>query len=167
MKKITLIVSMITLCVGFSSTALAQVSDAAVTSATIVTPISIVKGVDMNFGDIAVQGGAVAAIVMNTAGTRSVESGITYPGTALNTAAQFTVQGQANYTYAITLPGTIALTGTTVGSNVSNFTSTSTGLLSAGGTEVVSVGGTLNLVANQAAGTYTNANELVVTVNYN
>jgi hypothetical protein len=166
MKKITLVVSMITLCVGFSSSALAQVSDAALTSASIVTPISIVKDVDMNFGDIAVQGGAVAAIVMDSTGTRSVESGITYPGTALNTAAQFTVQGQANYTYGITLPGTIALTGTTVGSTVSNFTSNSTGTLT-GGTEIVSVGGTLNLVANQAAGTYTNANELVVTVNYN
>ncbi|HNW54406.1 MAG TPA: DUF4402 domain-containing protein, partial [Bacteroidales bacterium] len=59
----------------------------------------------------------------------------------------------------------------TSGSNtmtVGTFTSnpTPTGTLTAG-TQDVFVGATLNVAAGQAAGVYTNATGLVVTVNYN
>jgi hypothetical protein len=52
----------------------------------------------------------------------------------------------------------------TVGSFTSN--PTPTGTLTAG-TQDVFVGATLNVAAGQAAGVYTNATGLVVTVNYN
>jgi len=53
----------------------------------------------------------------------------------------------------------------TVGTFVS--TPAATGALSAGGTQTVLVGATLNLSAATAAGSYTNAAGLTVTVNYN
>lgn len=166
MKKISLIISIITLCVVFSSTASAQVTATETASATIVSPITIVNAGPMNFGDIAVQGISAGTVLMTPAGVLTPSAGITLPTTGLSTVATFTVTGATGYNYAITLPGTIALTGTTPGSTVSDFTSDSTGVLTTG-TETVSVGGTLNIVASQVAGTYTNATDLDVIVNYN
>ena len=85
-------------------------------------------------------------------------------------AASFTVSGQGSYTYAITLPSSCVITD--AGSHtmtVNGFTSTpaTTGLLSAGGSQTLTVGATLNVSAAQAAGTYTNATGVPVTVNYN
>jgi hypothetical protein len=52
---------------------------------------------------------------------------------------------------------------------VNTFTSSPsvTGALSTGGTQTLTVGATLNVAAGQAAGTYTNATGVPVTVNYN
>jgi hypothetical protein len=171
MKKVTLIVSMITLCVGFSSSALAQVSDFASTTATIVAPITIVKDVDMNFGDIAVQGGVAGTVVMTPAGGLTPSTGITLP-TSTSAAAQFTVGGEADYTYSISLPASVLLTDTvsTETMLVDAFNSTPTvaaGGTLTGGSEIVLVGATLNIAALQTPGVYSNATDLVVTVNYN
>jgi hypothetical protein len=72
-------------------------------------------------------------------------------------------------TYTITLPGTITLTGVpsgsmTVGTFVSN--PSGTGALTAGA-QTLTVGGTLNVGAGQAAGVYSNTTDMTVTVNYN
>lgn len=171
MKKITLIISMFTLCVGFSSSALAQVSDFAVTSSTIVAPISIVKDIDMNFGDIAVQGGVAGTVIMTPAGGLTPSAGITLP-TSTSSAAQFTVGGETGYTYSITLPASVVLTDTVSATTMTVNAFNSTPTVAAGGTltggsETVFVGATLNVGALQAAGVYSNATDLVVTVNYN
>jgi hypothetical protein len=52
---------------------------------------------------------------------------------------------------------------------VDNFTSTPTtsGTLSAAGAQTIDVGATLNVGANQAAGTYVSGTPFSVTVNYN
>lgn len=170
MKKITLIISMITLCVGFSSTALAQESASAPTSATIVTPISIVKDTNMSFGNVAVSS-SLGTVVLAPASTRTKTGGVTLPVTAGTvTAAQFTVSGQAGYTYAITLPTALTITKATTleTMSVDTFTSTPTptGTLT-GGSEVVLVGATLNVGASQVAGLYENTTGFAVTVNYN
>lgn len=179
MKKITLIISMFTLCVGFSSSTLAQETATASTGATIVAPITITNAQDMNFGTIAIQDGVAAVITMDTAGVRSVEAGISYPVAGGNLPAQFTVGGQVNYTYAVTLPvpASIILTNTTgVGAEtmtVDTFNSTtlsggtSTGTLSASGADTVSIGAKLHILLGQVPGVYTNASDLDVTVNYN
>lgn len=170
MKKVTLIVSMITLFVGFSSSALAQVSASAPTSVTIVTPISILKNTNMSFGNVAVSSTA-GTVVLAPASTRTKTGGVTLPVTAGTvTAAQFTVSGQAGYTYAITLPTTLTITKATTleTMSVDTFTSTPTptGTLTAG-SEVVLVGATLNVGASQVTGLYENATGFAVTVNYN
>lgn len=150
----------------------AQASATASASANIVTPISITKNVDMNFGNIAVQAGTGGTAVLAPAGTRTNTLGVTLPnvnGTV--TAADFTINGQASYTYAITLPTSVTIydAGSAHNMVVNTFTSSpsATGTLSAGGSQTLTVGATLNVGAGQAAGAYTSSTPFTVTVNYN
>ncbi|MDQ0639295.1 hypothetical protein QF042_002860 [Pedobacter sp. W3I1] len=152
----------------FVSSGFAQASATADASATIVTPISISKTADMNFGNVATNG-AVGTVVLAPAGTRTSTGGVTVPTTVGTvTAASFTVSGSGAYTYAITLPSSVVITSGTDNMTVNTFTSTpaTTGTLTAG-TQIIKVGATLNLVASQAVGSYTSATPFTVTVNYN
>jgi hypothetical protein len=64
-------------------------------TATIVTPISIIKTVDMNFGNVAVQSTTGGTAVLSPAGIRTATGGVTLPVTpGTVTAASFTVNGQ-------------------------------------------------------------------------
>jgi hypothetical protein len=150
----------------------AQASATASASANIVTPITITKNVDMNFGNVAVQALTGGTVVMDTVGARTPTAGVTLPAVAGTVAAaEFTIAGQASYTYAITLPASVTIydAGSAHNMVVDNFTSnpTSTGALSTGGTETLQVGATLNVGAGQAAGAYTSSTPFTVTVNYN
>jgi hypothetical protein len=147
----------------------AQVSATATSSATVVTPIAIVKASDMNFGNVAVNATS-GTVVLVPAGTRTATGGVTLPATAGTiTAASFTITGAAGYTYTITLPSTA--TTLTSGSNTmtaDTFTSdpTPTGILT-GGTQTLTVGATLKVAASQPAGIYVSGTPFAVTVNYN
>ncbi|MDP3452400.1 MAG: DUF4402 domain-containing protein [Bacteroidales bacterium] len=169
MKSITKIITLSIIALGFSTASFAQVGATATATGTIVAPIAIVKVVDLNFGNIAVSatGGTV---ILAPAGTRTITGGVTLPAVIGDvTAAEFTVTGSIGYTYAISLPTTpTTVTSEANTMTVDAFTSTpnSTGTLT-GGTETVKVGATINVSANQAAGTYTSATPFTVTVNYN
>jgi len=156
---------------GFASALKAQsVSATATVSATIVTPISITKVTDMNFGNVAVAGSA-GTVVLSPASGRTVTGGCSLstanPGTV--TAASFTVAGTGTYTYAITLPSTaISIANGANTMSVDTYVSnpSGTGALTAG-TQTLNVGGTLHVSATQATGVYTLSNGLSVTVSYN
>jgi hypothetical protein len=171
MKNITKIFAIALVALGFASTSYGQVSATASTEATIITPIAITKDVDMNFGNVAVSPTLAGTVVMTPASARTKTGGVTLP-TVFGTvsAAKFTVTGTAGSTYTIGLPGTITLTkaggGATMTVGTWTSTPTPTGTLT-GGTEEVFVGATLNVAAAQAAGVYTNAADLAITVNYN
>ena len=167
MKKV-LVLAIVVL--GFAASSFAQVTATASTTATIITPIAITKDVDMNFGNIAVSPTLGGTVVLPTAGARTQTGGVTLPVVTGTVApASFTVTGEGNSTYSITLPSSaITLTSANGTMTVENFVSNpgNTGTLS-NGTQVVKVGATLNVGAAQPAGTYTNAAGLFVTVNYN
>lgn len=151
----------------------AQSTASAAINATIVTPITITKTADMNFGNAAVQTLTGGTVILASAGTRTATSGVTLPAiTGTVNAASFDIAGQANYTYAITLPttaNTIYDAGQAHNMQVDTWTSTpsSTGTLSTSGTETLTVGATLHVGAGQAAGIYTSSTDFDVTVNYN
>lgn len=149
----------------------AQASAPASASATIVTPISIAKTADMDFGNVAVNATANGTVVLATAGTRTATGGVTLPATVGTvTGASFTVSGQAGYTYAHTLPTTaLPIANGAATMDVHSFTSlpSSVGTLFAGGTQTLTVCATLDVDAAQGAGTYTSASPFSVTVNYN
>lgn len=169
MKKLSILVSLVALFSIASLTAEAQVSATASTSATIITPIAIVRTANMNFGNVAVSPTLAGTVVLAPNGGRTATGGVTLPViTGTVSAAAFTVTGQAGTTYSITLPGPITLTSGANTMIVNSFTSTPTptGTLT-GGTENITVGATLNVGAAQGSGLYTNAADLVVTVNYN
>ena len=155
-----------------SNTASAQASATASASVNIVTPISISKTVDMHFGNVAVSASAPGTVILAPAGTRTITGGVTLPAvTGSPAAASFTVSGEANYTYAITLPSSNITLADASNNQMSAGTFTSspsaTGTLSASGSQTLTVGATLGVGAAQPAGTYTTATNFDVTVNYN
>jgi len=155
---------------GLSASLFAQVSTTSSASATIVTPITIAKTADINFGNVAVSSTA-GTVILSNSGTRSLTGGVTLPATTGTvTAGAFTITGAANYTYSITLPST----ATNLTSGVNNMTVNAfnsnpgtTGTLNGSGTQTLKVGATLNVGASQAAGSYTSPTPFTVTVNYN
>jgi len=158
---------------GFSVNSIAQDTEQANASATIITPISLTKTVDLSFGNIAV-GTSGGTVVITPAGGRSATGGVTLPTVAPGTitAATFTVNGQGANTYTITLPSTDhtirvgGVGGATMIVNTFTSNPSGTGTLSSG-TQTLNVGATLNVTASQAAGTYTSVAPFDVTVNYN
>ena len=156
------------LTIAFAMNAIGQSSSATATAtAVIVSPISISRTADLSFGNIiADTDGGTVTIAPDA--TRTL-TGLASPSvTGTITAASFTVTGLDAATYAITLPATHTISSGGNDMTVDTFTSTpdGTGTLT-GGTSTVDVGATLNVNANQPAGTYTNAAGFTVTVNYN
>lgn len=171
MKKQLLSLVAIFMIAGISNNLMAQETASASASATIVAPITITYVDDLEFGNLAVQNATGGTVVMAPAGTRTRTAGVTLPGTTGTfNAAEFTVGGTTGYTYTITLPSTDYTITRVSGSEtmiVNAFTSSPTGTGTLGGSETLTVGATLNVSANQAPGTYTNATKFDVTVNYN
>ena len=172
MKNISKVFATAAVVLAFTNSSFAQATATAAASATIITPISIVKNIDMNFGNVAVSASLAGTVVLAPAGTRTTggAGGVTLPSTTGTVAAaDFTVSGQANYTYAITLPSSATLSNGSSSMTVNAFTSfpSTTGTLATNGTQDLKVGATLNVTAAQASGTYTNATGVPVTVNYN
>lgn len=166
MKK-TLIGAAVVAAIAFTQAANAQSASTSFNvGARIVTPISIVKNTDMNFGDV-VPSASAGTVVLTPAGVRSVTGGANLGNPGGTAAAAFTVSGQASSTYAITLPGTANITQGVNTMSVSTFTSSlgATGTLSAGGSQALTLGATLNVGATQAIGTYSGS--FSVSVNYN
>ena len=98
MKKQLLTISIALMSIGITNSVMAQATASA--KDTIITPISIVKAVDMNFGNIALQAGTSGTVVISPAGTRTITGGITLPvnlGTVAS--AEFTVGGEGTYTF--------------------------------------------------------------------
>lgn len=149
-----------------------QVTATASVGSTIVSPISMAKTVDMNFGNAAVSASTGGILVLSPSGSRStVGSGVTLPATAGTvSAAGFYVSGMANYTFSISLPVSATITGP--GSSalmIESFSSTPsvTGTLNTSGVCALAVGASLSIAAGQPAGVYVNESAVPVTVNYN
>jgi hypothetical protein len=173
MKNILLILGTTILALGYHQASYAQATATASASANVISPISLTKNVDMNFGNIAVSASTGGTVILATGGTRSKggAGGVTLPATSGTVAAaNFTVSGNASYTYAITLPSSVTISdlgGHTMTVNGFNSNPSSTGTMSGGGTQTITVGATLSVSSAQASGTYNNSTGVPVTVNYN
>ncbi|HSL87222.1 MAG TPA: DUF4402 domain-containing protein [Bacteroidales bacterium] len=174
MKKTIKTLALLTLMVAFSTATYAQVNGTAAATAFIVAPITITFATDLQFGNIAA-GAAAGSVVLSPAGVRT-PTNVTLPAiTGIVTAASFTVGGTPNYTYSITLPAgatTISNGAQTMTVNAWTSNPTPSGTIGAGGTEVLYVGATLTVGANQTPGSYSSSNaggsgDFTVTVNYN
>ena len=85
-------------------------------------------------------------------------------------AAQFTVSGDANATYTVQLPGNdfVKLTGPGGDMLINDFVSSPSGAggqLSAGGSQTLLVGATLNVASGQVAGQYSGSFSVIVDYN--
>lgn len=147
--------------------ALAVCAAWAVHTAAAQTPISIGNTQALAFGKFVA--GSAGSVTVSAGGVRSAGGGVVLVPSGAGAAAQFSVSGDPNLTYAITLPGdgTVSLTSGANSMALNTFTSSPnlTGTLSAGGTQTLLVGATLSVGGNQATGSYSGAFD--VTVNYN
>ncbi len=163
---------------GFASRTMAQSTVTGTTAgAVIITPIALTEVTPLHFGVMSVLAGTPGTCVLSTQGVRTATGGVNLSAQApVATNAVYTVAGQLNTTYAITLPATITVTETiggiqtmTIGTLLARTTSAGvdglTGTLSGGGTDGFTVGGTLTVAAAQLAGVYAGAFD--VTVAYN
>ncbi len=161
-KFITLAIAIL----GFSSATFAQSAATATASATLLTPLSITKDIDLNFGNIASSNEAGTA-VLTTGGVVSSTGGVAILDGITPTAAKFTVVGASSETYSMDAPASIVLTSGSTNLNLSLvYDKAASGNVLTGGSSVILVGGTLSIPANTVAGTYTNTTDLKITVNY-
>jgi len=178
MKNFTKVFAIAIAMFGFATSSFAQAERTATAdaSATIITPITIVKNTDLDFGTIAIQASALNRSITLVAASDAAPlytDGITVPSTSVTpTAAKFTVSGAVDYTYSFTYPETISLTNTgdpmTVTLSCNNGTTPGNGvgtLLS--GQDVLYFGGVLAISNTQTEEEYNNNAGLEVIVNYN
>lgn len=164
-KMIAIAVSL----VAFSTSSFAQntaTNSDATASTNIVAPIAITNSASINFGNV-VASAAGGTVVLGTNGSVT-PTGVTTLSGITPTAAEFTVTGDQNFTYSVTLPGNTDVTLAQQGATsmaLTNFTSNATGSFTSG-SETFKVGGTLHVGANQASGLYVSSG-FDVTVTYN
>lgn len=106
-------------------------------------------GSDLDFGTI-VTGTAASTVAVSAAGTATCGSGLVCSGTT--TAAGFDVSGTTGETVDVSVDSAVTLTGPSGTMTASLATSTDTIVLD--GTDAFTVGGVLNVGANQADGAY-------------
>ncbi len=141
-------------------------TQSATATARVLAKIQLTKNTDLNFGDL-VAGGSAGTVVVSTTGTRTSTGGVTLAvGTV--TQAGFTVVGEPNKTYTITVPASVTLNGpggNTMAVNGFVLNPTSPATLPAGGSAPLNIGATLNVAANQVTGSYSNTFNVVVAYN--
>ncbi len=151
--------------IAFTVSAYGQSSIVATATATILTPISITKNADLNFGNLA--GSSTAGTIdLSTLGAVTATGGVTILGGA-PTAASFDVDGVTGAAFTFSVPASIVLTSVALDvMTVDTFVDDAPATI-VGGSVTISLGATLHVLADQPAGVYTNAANLVATVNYN
>jgi len=170
------ILAVMTFLAGIGVNVQAQSTAFASTTVDLITPIAISKTAEMHFGTVAASG-TPGTIILEYNSTTTIGTGgatIVTAGTAQPTTAQFLVTGRVGDTFSISLPTEdLILTGTTDGMKAGTFKASSdgtnditTGIIVEGGTKLM-IKGILTVPANAVAGTYANANQLIVKVNYN
>jgi hypothetical protein len=149
--------------------AFSQVTATGHISVTIVTPISITKVQDMNFGHVSVESGAGSVTLSPTGLSRSSAGNVDIVEGGDVSVASFKVKGYQGATFSISLPESpVEIFNGSKSMVVSNFTSTPNGSSDlADGSKEVKVGATLYVSGDQSLGEYNTINPFPVTVNYN
>jgi hypothetical protein len=120
----------------------------------------------LKFGSIVV-GAVPGTVSVAPTGERSASGGVLLGNSGGSSPASFSVSGEPNTAYQIVLPSSAQpMTGPDQNMTFDSFTTSTAGpgSLNAGGTQIISVGATLHVNANQGRGSY--AGLLPVTVSY-
>lgn len=133
------------------------------TTVRVLQPVTVVKSADLNFGRV-LPAATAATVAVAEDGTRTCGANLRCFGST--TAGAFTVTGSAGETVSITLASPTVTLRNTGGAQTMTATIAISirSLVLTNGTGTFRVGGTLNVGANQAAGTYTG--QYTVSVNY-
>ncbi|MGY5847321.1 DUF4402 domain-containing protein [Salegentibacter sp. HM20] len=151
-----------------SLAAFAQASASATVEsrATVIDPIQIEKTVDLDFGNI-ITAYNPGSVILSPDGSRiayGVEISSSIPG---NVAPAEAVVTHGNNNYAISLPESFELFHQENPNQVLVIDRFTVEPLPGDEIDIIKIGATLNLEANQLSGYYTNASGFNVTVSYN
>jgi hypothetical protein len=146
-------------------TAAEAASQSASGEVTLLSPLSVLKNADLDFGDLVVSG-AGTAVVDPVAGSLTTTGGVTAAGTAAH-AALFTGTGSKNSIVHVrvpTAPITITRVGGTETMTVSSWTldGAANRRVPASDVFTFAVGATLIVGAGQTVGTYTGSFQVTV-----
>lgn len=165
MKRLILIL----ITVFFVEFASAQISASTSINSTavVVDPIEISKSIDLHFGNV-ISGYNPGRLILSPEGTRTAFGLQLSPGSPGQVSAAEAIVKHGSYDYSITLPENFKLFNE---NNPNQFLLIDdfTVLPEVTGEEIdiLKIGATLNLEANQASGFYTNPAGFNVTVSYN
>lgn len=139
------------LAVGLGATSANAATTSANATAEIVQAITIVEDDVLNFGVI-VPAGAASTVDITAGGTVTCGAGLTCSGSAVPGA--FTATGSDGYDVDISVDASTSLTSGANSMTVNNLAPSAATATLTGGTTTFTVGGTLNVGANQVAGVY-------------
>lgn len=163
MKKMIKFFAFAVVVAAFTLNASGQASANGTATAVIVTPISLTNQRDLTFGNIAAGPGGTVTITNADPGVVS-STGVSLVGGIARTSGQFTVGGTTGLAYTVTLPASTTISNGAVTMTVNAFTHNASGTLPAA-SEIFFVGGTLNIGAAQATGSYTGTYSVQVSYN--
>lgn len=151
---------------GIYSASTNAATDTANALATVIAPLTITTATNLSFGDLVVNG--AGTVDVDTSNGRTVSANIDAVGGTV-TSASFTVDGEGNKNYIITLPASSTIGNGTDTLTVDGYTSNfgddgAIRTLDASGTESLIVGATLNFGGTVSEGDYTGTFD--VTINY-
>ena len=168
MKSVTKFFVLSIVMIAFSAVTFGQVSATANATALVLEPLTISATTPLDFGSFASAGAGTVIVAQNDARTNT--GGVFLIG-GTPTAAVFDITCESGRTIDLALPGLpITLTGSVSGTmNITAISSShaaGTQTLT-GGAITLRIGATLAVGAAQASGTYTNATDFTVQINYN
>ncbi|NLE32215.1 MAG: DUF4402 domain-containing protein [Bacteroidales bacterium] len=149
--------------------AFSQVTATGHIAVTIVTPISITKTQDMNFGHVSVESGMGRVTLSPESQARQVSGDVELMDGGAVSVASFKVKGYQGATFSISLPQSpVMISNGNKSMMVTDFTSTPSGFGDlSDGSKDVKVGATLVVTGDQILGEYASVSPFPVTVNYN
>lgn len=163
-KNLLLTVAVAVLVLGSSASQAAETSGEGKITAKIVSPVTLEKQDDLNFGTILAPTDSAKTITMATNSTRSGDSSILV-GTDVGKAGSFKVTGASGQSMTISVTDSTTLSGAGDAMTVNNFVTEPESTLTLEGTEgQIKVGADLTVGMNQAPGDYTGTYN--VTVSY-
>jgi hypothetical protein len=131
---------------------------------TAITPIDLTVNANLGFGQI-VATPSSGAVTVSPLGARTASGGVVLGNGFGASAASFTVHGQPNAGYSITLPTSCSLAGGGSTMTVDTFLtnpSSLMGLVGSSGTTSFTLGATLRVGANQRPAPYSGAYDVNV-----
>jgi len=147
--------------ISFGQSSVTGTADA---GANILKPIAIINTQDLDFGDIISQTAAFT-VTVSTAGERSATNATAILN-AVGKQAIFSVTGQENQSFKVTLPtdGVVSIESGENSMNITGFNHNfgATPKLNGSGNATLNVGAVLNVGATQAAGEYTGTFDVTV-----
>jgi hypothetical protein len=135
---------------GMGATAAHAATASATAKAKILRQVTVTNTSDLQFGTI-VSSPTASTVVISTTGARTCGAGLVCSSTF--SAANFDVTGTSGQVVAVSVPASVTLTSGTL-SMVANLSASATSLTLANNAGSFTVGGTLNVSANQSDGDY-------------